>query len=91
MKKPTFIARDVKFYVGDKVIQISNGDTPMLVEEGSFFDEMEKIIDDTLGITKRPKQDIDHPDPPQVRRNSQGIYVYEPREDNHDTKGLRNV
>ena len=29
------------------------------------------------------KQDIDHPDPPQVRRNAYGIYVYEPQEQNN--------
>lgn len=40
----------VRYNPDQRVVQIPNGDTPILIEEDSFFKALEEAIDEVLGI-----------------------------------------
>jgi hypothetical protein len=40
----------IRYNPDQRVVQIPNGDTPILIEEDSFFKALEEAIDEVLGI-----------------------------------------
>ena len=40
----------IRYNPDQRVVQIPNGDTPILIEEDSFFKTLEEAIDKVLGI-----------------------------------------